>query len=201
MNLDEVQVRPVERREEPLHRELMTEHHYLGYLPKIGQSLWYVATYQEQWVALLNFSAAAWKCAVRDRWIGWNFHRQYDYDRLKLIANNSRFLILPHWHYRNLGSKLLSLCQKRLANDLATTLWLSAAAVRDLGRPQSFPRHPLSCRQLVVSGADPRLSTDSPGLQQHRGLAQKSVCHVFTPSYPLPACWCCTATTLSSRSP
>jgi uncharacterized protein DUF4338/DDE family transposase len=117
VNLDEVQVRPIERREEPLHRELMTEHHYLGYLPKIGQSLWYVATYQEQWVALLNFSAAAWKCAVRDRWVGWDFHRQYDYNRLKLIANNSRFLILPQWHYRNLGSKLLSLCQKRLAND------------------------------------------------------------------------------------
>jgi hypothetical protein len=54
---------------------------------------------------------------VRDRWIGWDFHRQYDYDRLKLIANNSRFLILPDWHYPNLGSKILSLCQKRLAED------------------------------------------------------------------------------------
>ena len=57
------------------------------------------------------------KCAVRDRWIGWDFHHQYDYDRLKLIANNSRFLILPHWHRPNLASKILSLCQKRLAND------------------------------------------------------------------------------------
>lgn len=117
MNLDEVRVRPVERNEESLHRQLMTEHHYLGYLPKIGQTLWYLATYHEQWVALLNFSAAAWKCAVRDRWIGWDFHHQYDYDRLKLLANNSRFLILPDWHYRNLGSKILSLCQKRLSAD------------------------------------------------------------------------------------
>jgi hypothetical protein len=89
----------------------------LGYLPKIGQTLWYVATYHEQWVALLSFSAAAWKCAVRDRWIGWDFHHQYDYDRLKLIANNSRFLILPHWHHRNLGSKILSLCHRRLSLD------------------------------------------------------------------------------------
>ena len=98
LNLDEVRVRPVERSEEALHRQLMAAHHYLGYLPKIGHTLWYVASYHEQWVALLNFSAAAWKCAVRDRWIGWDFHRQYDYDRLKLIANNSRFLILPDWH-------------------------------------------------------------------------------------------------------
>jgi len=117
VKLDEVQVRAVERSEEPLHRQLMAAHHYLGYLPKIGHTLWYIATYREQWIALLTFSAAAWKCAVRDRWIGWDFHRQYDYDRLKLIANNSRFLILPDWHYRNLGSKILSLCHKRLSAD------------------------------------------------------------------------------------
>ena len=54
---------------------------------------------------------------MRDRWIGWDFHRQYDYDRLKLIANNSRFLILPHCHRPNLSSKILSLCQKRLSED------------------------------------------------------------------------------------
>ena len=117
LNLDELRVRPVERSEEARHHELMAAHHYLGFLPKIGQTLWYTAIYHEEWVGLLNFSAAAWKCAVRDRWIGWDFHRQYDYDRLKLIANNSRFLILPHWHRPNLGSKILSLCQKRLSDD------------------------------------------------------------------------------------
>lgn len=117
LNLDEVHVRPVERSEEARHHELMAAHHYLGFLPKIGATLWYVATYYDEWVALLTFSAAAWKCAVRDRWIGWDFHRQYDYARLKLIANNSRFLILPDWHRRNLASKILSLCQRRLPAD------------------------------------------------------------------------------------
>ena len=76
-----------------------------------------VATYHDQWIALLTFSAATWKCAVRDQWIGWDLHHQYDYDRFKLIANNSRFLILPYWHHRNLGSKILSLCHKRLCAD------------------------------------------------------------------------------------
>ena len=117
MNLKELRVRPVGRSEEESHRQLMAAHHYLGFLPKIGQTLWYVATYDGEWVALLTFSAAAWKCAVRDRWIGWDFHHQYDYERLKLIANNSRYLILPQWHRPNLGSKILSLCQRRLATD------------------------------------------------------------------------------------
>lgn len=117
LNLEDLRVRPVQRSEEQRHRQLMAAHHYLGFLPKIGETLWYVATYHNEWVALLNFSAPAWKCAVRDRWIGWDFRRQYDYDRLKLIANNSRFLILPNWHRPNLGSKILSLCQRRLPRD------------------------------------------------------------------------------------
>jgi hypothetical protein len=115
LNLEELRVRLVERSEEGRHRELMAAHHYLGFLPKIGETLWYVATYHSEWVALLSFSAAALKCAARDRWIGWDFRHQYD--RLKLIANNSRFLILPHWHRPNVGSKILSLCQRRLPRD------------------------------------------------------------------------------------
>jgi hypothetical protein len=138
LNLNEVRIRPVERSEEPLHRRLMTTHHYLGYLPKIGQTLWYVATYQDQWVALLNFSAAAWKCAVRDRWIGWDFHHQYDHDRLKLIANNSRFLILPDWHRPNLGSKILSLCHKRLSNDWQEYFGHRLVLLETFVEPQRF---------------------------------------------------------------
>lgn len=93
----------------------MQAHHYLGSLAKIGEALWYVATYNGEWAALLSFSAAAWKCAVRDRWIGWQYRHQYD--RLNLLANNSRFLILPDWHYPNLASKTLSLCLARLPAD------------------------------------------------------------------------------------
>ena len=115
LNLEELCVRPVQRREELRYQELMQAHHYLGSLPKIGESLWYVATWGKEWVALLSFSAAAWKCAARDRWIGWDFRHQYD--RLNLVANNSRFLILPQWHRPNLGSKTLSLCQRRLGSD------------------------------------------------------------------------------------
>jgi hypothetical protein len=66
-------------------------------------------------VALVSFSASAWKCAARDHWIGWSFRHQYD--RLKLIVNNSRFLILPQWHVPNLASRILSLCQKRIRSD------------------------------------------------------------------------------------
>ena len=115
VNLSTLRVRPVIKSEEGRYRELMGQHHYLGDLPKIGHSLWYVATHGDEWAALLSFSASAWKCGVRDRWIGWDFSHQYE--RLNLIANNSRFLILPEWHFPNLGSKALSLCHQRIAGD------------------------------------------------------------------------------------
>ena len=113
--LSEVQVRPVERSEEERYQEQMARHHYLGALPKIGETVWYVATWREQWVAQWSLSAAALKCGVRDRWIGWDFRSQYG--RLKLIANNSRFLILPDWHRPNVGSRVLSLTERRVVAD------------------------------------------------------------------------------------
>ena len=113
--LQEIEVRRVCREEEGRFQELMQAHHYLGALPKIGETLWYVATWLGEWVALLTFSAAALKCAARDRWIGWRY--QHQFDRLKLIANNSRFLILPEWHRPNLASRTLALCERRLVRD------------------------------------------------------------------------------------
>lgn len=126
MDVLQVSVRPVERAQEARYQDLMGQAHYLGALPKIGETLWYVATFGEQWVALCGFSAAAWKCTVRDRWIGWDFRLQYD--RLKLIANNSRFLILPQWHRPNLGSRVLALVARRIGADwqsrFAHPLWM-----------------------------------------------------------------------------
>jgi hypothetical protein len=119
VNLREIQVRVVRRDEELRFRQLMQAHHYLGALPKISETLWYVASWRDEWVALLSFSAAALKCAVRDRWIGWS--RRHQFDRLRLVSNNSRFLILPERHEANLGSRTLSLCRKRLPGD-----WLAA---------------------------------------------------------------------------
>ena len=79
--LSELQVRLVERNEEARYQEQMARHHYLGALAKIGQTLWYVATWREHWVAQLSLSGAALKCGVRDRWIGWDFRSQYRHRR------------------------------------------------------------------------------------------------------------------------
>jgi hypothetical protein len=115
LKLSQIIVRPVHRAEESQFQEDMQSFHYLGALPKIGNTIWYVAINNDKWVALISYSAAALKCSVRDHWIGWGIRHQYD--RLHLVANNSRFLILPQYHQKNLGSKILSLCKRRIQND------------------------------------------------------------------------------------
>lgn len=108
-------VRLVQQDEWRQWRELMQQHHYLGFEPIIGESLCYVASVGEKWVGLLGWGSAALKCGVRDRWIGWE--RGLQWRRLHLIANNVRFLILPGWNRPNLASQILALNVKRLRQD------------------------------------------------------------------------------------
>src|SRR5947208_16681307 len=90
--LSEMVVRLVRSDEQRGYQQLMRAHHYLGYLPKIGETLWYVASWREQWLGLLSFSGSAPKCAVPDRGVGWT-RRQHS-GRSMLVGANSRCMIL-----------------------------------------------------------------------------------------------------------
>ena len=110
MDLSKVTVVPVAGDEDERYQALLEQHHYLGAIPKIGQTVRYVARYNAIWVGLLSFSASSLKCGARDRWIGWDARLQFG--RLKLIANNSRFLILPDWHEpRSVSMTLLQVAE------------------------------------------------------------------------------------------
>lgn len=113
--LDKVTVRPIHFNERFRWKSLMANHHYLGFKSLVGESLRYVAEIQNQWVALLGWSAAALQCQPRDTWIGWPSIVRWH--RLPLVVNNARFLILPEVHIPNLASKILSLNLKRLSKD------------------------------------------------------------------------------------
>jgi len=108
-------VRPIQPQEESQWDQLMATHHYLGFRQLVGESIKYVAELKHQWVALLGWSTAAFKCGARDKWIGWS--RENQWKRLIFVANNSRFLILPGVRIPNLASKILSVNVKRLSAD------------------------------------------------------------------------------------
>lgn len=112
---DGLQVRLVRAEEMPRWRALMDAHHYLGFAHIVGQALYYVATVEGQWVALLGWGSAALKCGARDRWIGWS--EQTHYQRLGFLANNVRFLVLPQAPLPHLASRVLALNLRRLSVD------------------------------------------------------------------------------------
>src|SRR6266571_2711147 len=173
--LCEMVVRLVHSSEQPRYQELMREHHYLGHLPKIGETLWYVASWREQWVALLSFSASALKCAARDRWIGWSFRQQYA--RLKLVVNNSRFLILPDWHLFNWGSRVLSVkgvC-RGIGKQCSGTAWCCWK--------------PLSTRSVITGRCiGPRIGSMSGTLEDFAGLVWDTRPHPHPPRWSFSNC-------------
>jgi hypothetical protein len=98
-----------------LWNEYIHRYHYLGHKPLPGAQLRYFVTIEEQIVAALGFSAAAWQIAPRDQYIGWS-HEQRERN-LPLIVNNARFLIMPWVHSKNLASTILSRVVRRLPDD------------------------------------------------------------------------------------
>jgi len=68
-----------------------------------------------EWLALIGWCGAAFKCGPRDRWIGWP--EMVQWQRLRLVVNNARFLILPGVRTPNLASRVLGLTVRRLSSD------------------------------------------------------------------------------------
>lgn len=103
------------KQDSKLWNEYIDRYHYLGHKTLPGAQLRYFARSDEGLLALFGFGAAAWKTAPRDNFIGWTEAMRKE--RLHLIVNNARFLILPWIQSKHLASKLLGLVARRISND------------------------------------------------------------------------------------
>lgn len=115
--LDQLEVRLIETEADRLrHDELLERHHYLHNANAVGQVLRYVVEHQGEWVAVLTFCSAALHLKPRDRFLKWTARQVCE--RRHLIAQNSRFLVLPATgRWPNLASRSLKLICQRLAGD------------------------------------------------------------------------------------
>jgi hypothetical protein len=97
-------------------KEALARFHYLGFGGAVGENLHYVVRDgQHRPLACLVFGAAAWKCQDRDRFIGWTARQRQK--NLALVANNTRFLILPWVKVPDLGSWILGQVAGRIGRD------------------------------------------------------------------------------------
>lgn len=114
-NLQNLEVRPIDKSERLSWRMLIDRYHYLGDKILVGEHILYFALLEGEIVGCLGWGAAALHVPLRDEFIGWSPEQKRC--RLQGVAGNHRFLILPHVKVKNLGSRILSLNLKRLSRD------------------------------------------------------------------------------------
>jgi hypothetical protein len=96
-------------------RKYISDFHTLGDKAVFGSRLYYFIRSGGHDLGCLQFSAASWALDDRDKWIGWSVDDRKE--RLFLVVNNSRFLILPNVRIKNLASRALSLAARQLPLD------------------------------------------------------------------------------------
>ena len=95
---------------------LLSRYHYLGHRNTVGENIRYLARdCTGQPVGCALFGSAAWKCAARDAWIGWDRGRREA--NLGFLTNNTRFLVLPWVTVPHLASHLLAILARRVRAD------------------------------------------------------------------------------------
>jgi hypothetical protein len=101
--------------DEPLFNSLLEEHHYLGYEQPVGEHLKYLVWAQGRPLACVAWSSAPRHIGARDRYIGWNHEvRRHN---IRLLAYNTRFLILPWVRVPHLASHILGRMATQISGD------------------------------------------------------------------------------------
>jgi len=118
VDLRKLCVRPIDAQERLGWRLYMERYHYLGDRLIVGEHLLYAALFGGELVALIGWASAAFRAPLREAYVGWD--EMTKRRRLYLVADNTRFLILPWVRVRHLASKVLALNLRRLSRDWET---------------------------------------------------------------------------------
>lgn len=111
--LRELEVRAVQAGERDRVRELLGKEHYLGAARDVGRTLVQVVHHRGRWVAVVVWGPAAMKLVYREEMIGWTDQQRAQ--RLGLVVQNRRFLVLSETRMPNLASRALGLSVQALA--------------------------------------------------------------------------------------
>jgi len=96
-------------------RSYIEQYHTLGYTNEKGVGVRYFIKSGGVELGCMQFSTAAWALEDRDKWIGWS--KDEKAANLRLIANNTRYLILPWVRVANLASRALGMAARNIQGD------------------------------------------------------------------------------------
>ncbi len=114
--LGQVELRLVSRTgEESIVDGLIEEHHYLGYTAPVGERMKYLIVAQGRPIGCLIWSSAPRHLGARDRHIGWSAEARKK--NIRLVAYQTRFLIVPWVRVPHLASHVLGRMSRQLSSD------------------------------------------------------------------------------------
>ena len=169
--LGPLQVRQVRRTpEEALFNGLLQQHHYLGYTQPVGEQLKYMVFAGERPIACVAWSSAPRHLGSRDRFIGWS--AQARLKNIRLLAYNTRFLILPWVTVPHLASHLLGRIAKRLSVDWQAVYAHPIYFVETFIDPQRFAGTCYRAANWTVMGLTTGRGKDAPTRAVNRSIKQ-----------------------------
>lgn len=169
--LQPLQLRQVRRTpEEALFNSLLEQYHYLGYTQPVGEHLKYLVYAQARPIACLSWSSAPRHLGSRDRFIGWC--PQARLKNIRLLAYNSRYLILPWVKVEHLASHLLGRMAKVLSLDWQRVYGHPIYFLETFIDPQRFRGTCYRAANWIYLGDTTGRGKDAPTHQPNRSIKQ-----------------------------
>jgi hypothetical protein len=169
--LGPLEMRQVRRTpEEALFNSLLERHHYLGYTQPVGEHLKYLVYAQGRPVACVAWSSAPRHLGSRDRYIGWGSEARLE--NIRLLAYNTRFLILPWVTVPHLASHILGRMARMLSADWQRLYGHPIYFVETFIDPQRFRGTCYRAANWTVLGATTGRGKDAPTRQANRSIKQ-----------------------------
>ena len=131
----------------------MEQHHYLGYEQPVGEHLKYLVSAKGRPIACLAWSVrrrVIWAVATATS----DGMPKRDEARIRFIAYNTRFLILPWVRVEHLASHLLGRMAARISDDWQQMYGHPIYLPGDLHGSGAIPRDLLPSGQLGADGKD-----------------------------------------------
>ena len=169
--LGALEVRQVRRTpEEALFNGLLQHHHYLGYTQPVGEHLKYLVFARGRPVACAAWSSAPRHLGSRDRFIGWD--KQARLANIRLLAYNTRFLILPWVRVPHLASHILGRMARMLSADWQRIYAHPICFVETFIDPQRFRGTCYLAANWTLLGQTTGRGKDAPTRQANRSIKQ-----------------------------
>jgi hypothetical protein len=169
--LGPLHVRQVRRTpEEALFNGLLQQHHYLGYSQPVGEHLKYLVYAGDRPIACVAWSSAPRHLGSRDRFIGWS--AQARLKNVRLLAYNTRFLILPWVRVPHLASHILGRMVRMLSLDWQRMYAHPVYFVETFIDPQRFRGTCYRAANWTLLGHTTGRGKDAPTKEVNRSIKQ-----------------------------